>query len=289
MADETELALRRKRRFGLVENVQATRYEAGSEQLEKALAVRVRVEVHSIALLERSERLCRRTARKAARPRRPISILHVDLRQSGLHLRTQPCDVLREPEEVLGPQEEALVRAPRPCKSETIGERSLGRERSVIPNGLAAYGWQADGRRNSLQQGRLAGPVLANEERHGGRKLERLQRAHDGHRERESAWRFSQGPLGFDRTKKRHASVSRRRCVFGGSDLHSGTHHCLPRAWSTREANIDPFTTHRNRGAADGDARAPGRGADSSGVHGATRVWLPDAPSLRRTGTGSRH
>src|SRR5689334_21887289 len=49
--DQPKLTLRRERRFRLIQEIQTTGHEPGSEQLEKALAVRVGVEVDAVASL----------------------------------------------------------------------------------------------------------------------------------------------------------------------------------------------------------------------------------------------
>ena len=78
---ERQLALRRQRRFRFVQQIQSVRHEPRLKQLEKALSVRILVEVHAVPLFHVGERRGERTLREPSRIGRSIGHLDVDPRQ----------------------------------------------------------------------------------------------------------------------------------------------------------------------------------------------------------------
>src|SRR4030095_1750225 len=151
--DEPQLTLWRERCLGLVEQVQPPRYEPRAKQLEKALAVGIRVEVHTIPPLEICKRARGRNGREAARPRGTMGVLDVDLGEPRLQLRAQAGEVLGESKKVFRAQEESLVRSARPGESQLLGQRALCYQRLVVANRLAANSWQPHRRREAPHAG----------------------------------------------------------------------------------------------------------------------------------------
>ena len=98
---------------------------------------------------------------------------------------------LREPEEILGPQEEPAPRPLRPRQGQPLGESPDGRERLVPSMQLPTAIIPAAG--HGLEERRLARAVLADQERDGRRAFDGGQRPDRRHIERERL-RWSRRP-----------------------------------------------------------------------------------------------
>src|SRR5271155_5952157 len=96
-------------------------------------------------------------------------------------------EIRREVEECLGPEEEAARHLLPPAQTQSSSERipiGIFGERLIA---VAALRAEADRPRDCLEQRRLAGPVLANEECNGCRQLQIQTWKQPWHRERMDA------------------------------------------------------------------------------------------------------
>lgn len=96
--NKPQLTLRREWGLRLVEQVQPTRNESRLEQLEKALSVRVRVEVNPVPTFHVGQRCGGRTGCQPASPVGPVRVLILDVAKTLLELRPKTRQLLREPE-----------------------------------------------------------------------------------------------------------------------------------------------------------------------------------------------
>ena len=154
-----ELALRRERRLGLVEQVEPVGAEALDEHGEERLAVRL--------LVQRAAAIAR------------------DDRRAERRLAVERLDLAGEVEEGLGAQEEVRPRLARAAhEAHDVAERRVGGARLEAEVAAAALRIEAAGDRDGLDQGRLAARVGAGQE--GDVRIEvELGEARDrGNRER---------------------------------------------------------------------------------------------------------
>ncbi|CAA9332945.1 MAG: hypothetical protein AVDCRST_MAG11-2561 [uncultured Gemmatimonadaceae bacterium] len=274
---EAELALRRERRLGLVEQVEAARHETRPEEPEEALPVRVGVEVDAVAPLHVAERRAERPLRQAERVRGPVvaRVVGLERRELGEHGRAHLREPLRVAEEVLGAQEEAARRAgAAPGEPHAPGEGARARERRVGGQVVAPDRRQPRGGRDRLEPRRLARPVLADEA--GDRRAEG-DRARGAHRR--NGERVGRGGAGAGRGEgdgEEHGGRPLRVvcCVFGAHRA-AGDRRWPPtnkqHATAVRHASADRLPRPRGGGAARPAAPAPPAARPRGGAAAAAR------------------
>src|SRR2546422_6812640 len=121
-----QLSLRRERRFGFIQQIESAGHEARLEELQKALAVRIGVEVLAVPLDQRLSLPEDRALRQSQGVSAVFSVETVgDLLQLSGHSLQPP----REVEEVLGAQKKTAMSLaqPRELQLSTQGARILQR------------------------------------------------------------------------------------------------------------------------------------------------------------------
>src|SRR6266511_4451848 len=167
-----QLSLRRERGFGFIEQIESAGHKARLEELQKALAVRIGVEVLAVPLDQRPSLPEGRAFRQ---PQGVPGVFFVETVGDLLQLSCHSLQPPREVEEVLGAQKKpamSLVQ-PRELQMSPQGARIL--QRLVALDVVAADRGQFDARADRFEQRRFARTVLAYEESHRRMELELIE------------------------------------------------------------------------------------------------------------------
>ena len=227
--EERELAQRRQRRLGLVQQVQAVRDESRPEQVQEPFAVGPVVQVAAVARLEGAQFLEVRRASEVLRVVGGAGVDLVHLPQALFEILAQPRHPPREPEEVLGAQEEAASRPLRPRQGQPVGEAPDRRQRLVALDVGAADRDHPGRGGDGFEERGLARPVLADEERDRRRELDGGHRPDRRDIEGEPAGLGTcDRPQGdrpkVDGARRARARSARSRAEVLGDQADGGTH-----------------------------------------------------------------
>jgi len=173
---ESELALGREGRFGLVDQVEASRVDAGLDELKESLAVGKVVQVAAIAGVDGLLVPFHVAANSG------VVLVFFDVAiEARFELFVPPDEV----EEVFGPEEEAFSCTAAPSEAELFGEWADFVESRVLVERRVAYadafGCDSDG----FEQTGLSAPVFADEKEDIAVDVSFVKGREKGERERE--------------------------------------------------------------------------------------------------------
>lgn len=194
--EKAELALRRQRRLGLVEEKESSGGEPLLKEVQKGLTVGARIGVLSVACVQRSDRGAVRSLRQRTRVVGGIRELPIDPLQLPLVLDPLCGQLLLEAEEVLGPEEEAATGAAAPRQTELTCQTPLRFERGITLRPRRPDRREPGRNREGLQEGRLPRAVLPDQYRDRCIEIEPVERRDRGYGKREAGGRVD-GPI-FD-------------------------------------------------------------------------------------------